>query len=193
MPRTWRDGLDADLEKIVRIEEYELGVAVLQIDAQLVRGGAVDVLRAQVLDPVSPLAPVNERAVDVGIACTLTGIVGRVLLRVAPSLERLQGPGIPAVPRLDRRQALERHFRPDHPGALLDLAEFRVVEPEAQLSRQSHRPDRSDFRFAAPCFQILRDELVRGEGASRGGGPRRRGRKAEHGDDRGSGREHAHG
>ena len=78
---------DADLEKRVRIEEDVLHVAVLQGDADLVRGRAVDVFDAQVLHPASFLTPGDEVAFDVGILGERARVILRGALRLAAAAE----------------------------------------------------------------------------------------------------------
>src|SRR6185369_12211281 len=121
-----RDRLRPDLEIRIGIEIDVLGVAPLEVDAELQRGGSVDVLGPEILDRVALLFRVDEGPLDVGLLADLPGLVGGLRLRVAPPLERLEIPRLLAVGRFDRRQTLERRLRADHSRTLLHLAERDV-------------------------------------------------------------------
>jgi hypothetical protein len=164
---------DADLEKAVRIEEEVVHVAVLERDAQLVGGRAVDVLDAEVLDPAAFLAPGDQATFEVGVLGQRARIVLRGPLRLAAAAKWSELPALLAVPGLDRRQTLPGHFGADFARALLHLRpnrlEFRAA---AAGARENGAPGEADrlkplHVGATSGGEVLRQQLVEGNGVGR--------------------------
>jgi hypothetical protein len=170
----------ADLEPVIRIEVEILDVAVLARHLELVRIGAVDVLGAEVFELAAGRLPVEQRTADRRVVGERARIVGRHLFRILAALERRDLPRLVAVPRLHRRESLQADFGAARLGRLAIRHEGQLeLAAEHELAARLQRLDRLQFRGAAACFQVLRDQLIHADRLRRRWPtPARRGRTA---------------
>ena len=177
------DLLDAHLEVRRGIEVDVPDVAVLARDAQLVGGRAVDVAGAEHLDLVTLRAPVDERAIELGLLRERARVVLRRLLGVAPALERRHAPALAAVVRADRGQPLQRDLAADPVGALLDLAprgvDREVGAAEHDPAGELQRLDRRELVGSSAGGEVLGEVRI-GRVGMRDGTQRREHHEASH-------------
>jgi hypothetical protein len=148
----------ADQQEMLGIQEVVHHIAVLQADPQLVRGRAIDVLGAQVLDLVAFFLPPEQRPVQVGVLAQPFDLVGGGAPGLTSALERVQAPALLGAAGVDRGKSLERDFIADRRNAcariaLLDLTPGRfdraVATAERRLAGQAQRLDRQELVVAA--------------------------------------------
>ncbi len=167
---------DADLEIRVRVQEDVLHVAILERDAELVGGSAVDVLDPEVLHLAPLLPPGDQVPLDVGILREGTRVVLRDALRLAAAAEGGQLPSLLSVPGLHRGEPLPRDLGAEAAGPLLHLRPGHLDRrsPPAHAGEHSApgEPQRLQLLHvggAAAGRQVLCQDLVEGDGASRAG------------------------